>query len=208
MSKLGNLVGVLLLLALSSAAELAHAQSCPSGYAACDNGGCCKNSEQCCPNAAECCDSFTPYCCGDGTCAASPSECAGAAGPICSAYDLPCGPGCAPAGSDCCDTVGHYCGPQGICTSALTCIAGDAVSAALTAVPASVPGSGDAARSVSPLKDPPDGSARSCAFAAPGRSHAAERVPALLTTLAALILTSARRRQRRLESRPAPVSDR
>jgi hypothetical protein len=197
MSKLRKLVGVLAFLALSSAAELAHAQSCPSGYAACDNGGCCKSTEQCCPNAAECCDSFAPYCCGDGTCAASPSECGNPAGPTCSAYDIPCGPGCAPAGSACCDAVGHYCGPQGICTSALTCVAGDVVSAALTAVPASVPGNADAARSVSPLKDPPDGSARSCAFRAPARSGVDERVSAVLASLA-LVWAGVRQRRRRL----------
>jgi hypothetical protein len=196
MSKLRNSVGVVVFVALSSVAALAGAQSCPSGYGACDNGGCCKNSEQCCPNAAECCDSFTPYCCGDGTCAASPSECANPTEPTCSAYDIPCGPGCAPAGSDCCDSLGHYCATQGICTSALTCIAGTDVSAALTASPASVPGKADDARSVSPLKDPPDGSARSCAFRTP-RGLDAERLSGLGMALGALALTATRRRGRR-----------
>jgi len=205
MNELRNWMGVLVFVALAGWADLARAQSCPSGYGACDNGGCCKNSEQCCPNAAECCDSFTPYCCGDGTCAASPSECANPAQPTCSAYDIPCGPGCAPAGSDCCDAVGHYCGPQGICTLALTCIAGTAVSAASSALPASVPGKLDDAHSISPLKDPPDGSARSCAFRAPLPSCATQRLAALATALGGLGLTAARRRRSKLASTPSGI---
>jgi hypothetical protein len=170
---------------LSIAAHDALAQSCPDGYSACDNGACCKSSDQCCPNAAQCCDSFAPFCCGDGSCATSPGLCTGAAGQSCNTYEVPCGPGCAPPGSDCCDSTGHYCAIQGVCTSNTTCIAGTDVSAALLVTPVSVGKDGE--RSVSPLRDPPDGSARSCAFA-PARggsgrgraSSAAEMSAALL----------------------------
>jgi hypothetical protein len=42
----------LILLLLGGVSRPAQAQSCPSGYGACDNGSCCLNSEQCCPNLA------------------------------------------------------------------------------------------------------------------------------------------------------------
>jgi hypothetical protein len=179
-----SLARACLLLILVSTPRAALAQSCPNGYAACDNGVCCRSSDQCCPNSAECCDSFAPFCCGDGTCAVSPGQCAGAVGQSCNTYEVPCGAGCAPPGSDCCDSAGHYCAIQGVCTSNTTCIAGTEASAALLVTPVNA-----GARSVSPLRDPPDGSARSCALAQAfarrgsgdaGASSAAEMAAALL----------------------------
>lgn len=171
------------------AAAPAAAQSCPSGYAGCDNGGCCPNSAQCCPTLLEgCCDAATPFCCGDGTCAASPAECMGGRS-RCGDYDIPCGDGCAPAGSQCCDFAGHYCPPQGVCTSETTCIAGNAegdallvVSAAMTPAPV-VP-----ERASSPLRNPAAGTARSCALqGGTSRRPFAESLALLLLVGAALL---------------------
>lgn len=146
----------------------AAAQSCPSAYAACDNGGCCLSAEQCCPSMADgCCSAATPYCCGDGTCAARPSECASATRAICDGYDVPCGEGCAPAGSDCCDSAGHYCSPESRCTSETTCVRGDMPTLALlVAVPAREEEAARA-RSAAPFADPPDASDRSCSLQPP-----------------------------------------
>jgi len=183
------------LLLAALAAPSAHAQSCPSNYAACDNGGCCLASDQCCPTVEEgCCPGNTPFCCGDGSCAASPGDCATAGRNTCNGYDIPCGPGCAPAGSQCCDLAGHYCAPQGICTSETACIAGDQESPALS-VPASsspVPAA-TTERMSSPITNPANGTERSCAFAPSAPS------PFAAVSLAALLaLTCLRRRRRRI----------
>ncbi|HEU4577985.1 MAG TPA: hypothetical protein VFS67_07010 [Polyangiaceae bacterium] len=151
---------------LLAAAQPARAQSCPSNYAACDNGGCCLASDQCCPTIEEgCCPGHTPFCCGDGSCAASPGDCASAGRNTCNGYDIPCGPGCAPAGSQCCDLAGHYCAPQGVCTSEISCVAGEQVSPALQVLPSSSPEPAELERMPSPIANPPDGTDRSCAFA-------------------------------------------
>jgi MYXO-CTERM domain-containing protein len=159
----------LVLLLLGSASLPAHAQSCPSGYGACDNGGCCLNSAHCCTEIADgCCGASTPFCCGDGTCAASPSECGNASGMTCPGFDVPCGAGCVPAGSDCCDDQGHYCAPQSFCTSEIACLTGLDASDALLAEAMSVDAPpAEVARPISPLLDPPNGTARSCALSAP-----------------------------------------
>jgi hypothetical protein len=121
--------------------------------------------------AEGCCDSATPFCCGDGTCAASPAECGNIGRTSCGDYDIPCGEGCAPAGSQCCDFAGHYCPPQGVCTSETTCIAGTVEGEALlvVSVPVESPQPITPARAISPLRNPPDGTDRSCAIA-PGAS--------------------------------------
>jgi hypothetical protein len=186
------LAAVCLLLA-ATAAPSARAQSCPSNYAACDNGGCCLASDQCCPTVEEgCCPGNTPFCCGDGSCAASPGDCASAGRNTCNGYDIPCGSGCAPAGSQCCDLAGHYCAPQGVCTSETACIAGDQGSPALTVLPSSSPEPADTLdRMPSPIANPPNGTERSCAFAPAARSPF---TAVSLTSLLALI--SLRRRRR------------
>jgi hypothetical protein len=146
----------------------AEAQQCPGEYTACDNGGCCLSSEQCCPTQAEgCCSSSAPYCCGDGTCAATPSQCASAGRAACDGYDVPCGGGCAPAGSDCCDLAGHYCPPESMCTSDTTCVFGDmptlAREVAVTLRPDEVQGP----RLSPPFRDPEDATQRSCSLQRP-----------------------------------------
>jgi hypothetical protein len=175
----------------------AAAQSCPSGFAGCDNGGCCPSSAHCCPTLLEgCCDAATPFCCGDGTCAASPAECTGGRS-SCGDYDIPCGGGCAPAGSQCCDFAGHFCPPQGVCTSETTCIAGNAEGAALLVV--SVPETPEPEapeRASSPLRNPPDGTARSCALP-PGVPGARDPQPSALLALLALALLRRPLRQRK-----------
>lgn len=143
----------------------AEAQQCPTEYTSCDNGGCCLSSEQCCPTAAEgCCSSSTPYCCGDGTCAATPSQCASAGRAACDGYAVPCGGGCAPAGSDCCDLAGHYCPPESMCTSETTCVFGDmptlAREVAVTPRPDELPGP----RLAPPFRDPEEATERSCSL--------------------------------------------
>jgi len=156
------------LLALATWGLPARAQSCPGGYSACDNGGCCLSSDQCCPLLEDgCCAASTPFCCGDGTCAASPSECLNAGRNSCTGYDIPCGRGCAPAGSHCCDPLGgSYCPPQGICTSETTCRAGNEESVAQLVVTTSAsPAASSPDRPASPLVDPADGTERSCALA-------------------------------------------
>jgi hypothetical protein len=186
----------LALLALGSWSWPVRAQSCPGGYSSCDNGGCCLNSDQCCPLLEEgCCAASTPFCCGDGTCAASPSECANAGRNTCTGYDIPCGKGCAPAGSHCCDpSAGYYCPPQGICTSEIKCRAGDVESVAkLVASTAALPSASTPERNASPLLDPADGTERSCALAAAAPSAA---VPASAVSFA-LILAAAWARRRR-----------
>jgi hypothetical protein len=157
----------ILWIVLAAAATPAAAQSCPTEDAACDNGGCCLSAEQCCPALEDgCCSSSTPYCCGDGTCAATPSQCPLAGRVVCDGYDVPCGLGCAPAGSDCCDLVGHYCPPESMCTSDTTCVLGDMPTLAqLTA--SSLPSESEATASVSPpFRDPEDATDRSCSIAA------------------------------------------
>ncbi len=177
-------------LCLASAVPAA-AQSCPSGYAGCDNGGCCPSSAQCCPTLIEgCCDAATPFCCGDGTCAASPAGCTGGRS-SCGDYDIPCGDGCAPAGSQCCDFAGHYCPPQGVCTSETSCIAGNVESAALLVVsipPAPQPAAPE--RASSPLANPPDGTDRSCTLSRPPGARPASGLSWL--ALAALALLRCR----------------
>jgi len=153
-------------LAMFALAAPAAAQVCPDEYAACDNGGCCLSAEQCCPNIEDgCCNSSTPYCCGDGTCAATPSQCGSAGRSPCDGYDVACGGGCAPAGSDCCDLAGHYCAPETTCTSETTCVLGDTASLALVVAQPNAPGAGGAAAGLSPpFKDPEDATDRSCAL--------------------------------------------
>lgn len=189
--KLAPAIRALLALGLCSSlggVAPAFAQSCPGGYASCDNGGCCPNSAQCCPSLLEgCCDAATPFCCGDGTCAASPAGCTGGR-TSCGDYDVPCGDGCAPAGSQCCDLAGHFCPPQGICTSETSCVAGDVEGAALLVV--STPQARPAAaqeRASSPLRNPPDGTDRSCAFTRRTASSARAAWLALLLIAGAAI---------------------
>jgi hypothetical protein len=148
--------------ALAVSAASAAAQTCPDAYSTCDNGGCCLSAEQCCPSADDgCCSSATPYCCGDGTCAATPSQCQLAGRPQCDGYDVPCGAGCAPAGSDCCDAVGHYCPPESRCTSDTSCVLGDEPGIAELVALATTPGE-DAINVSPPFEDPEDATKRSC----------------------------------------------
>lgn len=188
---------VVLVLGWSTAAS---AQTCPSGYSACDNTGCCLSSEQCCPTLAEgCCASATPYCCGDGTCAATPSQCGAISRGGCDGYDVPCGNGCAPAGSDCCDIAGHYCPPESMCTSDTTCVRGSMPTIALQVeLPpeSSAPG---AQTVVPPYGDPGSATDRSCSL----RSGApvASREPLAWLVLAAG-LAGLRGRRSTSSSRP------
>ena len=183
-----------LLLAVLAGSAPARAQSCPSDYTACDNGGCCLSSEQCCPRAAEgCCSSSTPYCCGDGTCAATPSQCASAGRASCDGYDVPCGGGCAPAGSDCCDLVGHYCPPESMCTSETTCVFGDMPTLASQVAVVPQPDDDAAARPSPPFRDPEDATERSCSVSRPGRVGS-ERLSWLIVAAALLGSRRAARR--------------
>ncbi len=188
------LLAALCLLLAAALSPSARAQSCPSNYAACDNGGCCLASDQCCPTVEEgCCPGNTPFCCGDGSCAASPGDCASAGRNTCNGYDIPCGPGCAPAGSQCCDLAGHYCAPQGVCTSETACVAGDQTSPALLVLASSSPEpAGTTERMSSPITDPANGTERSCAFAPP--STPSPLAPLSLSSLLALTLLRRRRR--------------
>ena len=196
-------LGAIALLALASWSLPVRAQSCPSAYAACDNGGCCLGTDQCCPKLEDgCCAASTPFCCGDGTCAASPPECANAGRNTCTGYDIPCGRGCAPAGSHCCDPIaGYYCPPQGICTSPTQCRAGDDESPAkLVVSTAAAPPASTPEPKSSPLADPANGVERSCALsvrAAAARS-AASGVPsrALPFGVLSLIVAAAWARRR------------
>jgi hypothetical protein len=170
----------------------AAGQSCPTEYAACDNGGCCLSAEQCCPTMEDgCCSSATPYCCGNGTCAATPSQCELDGRSECDGYDVPCGGGCAPAGSDCCDRVGHYCPPESMCTSDTSCVFGDMPRLALEVAVASLPDGVSAPGLSPPFEDPPDATDRSCSLAAPALGRPA--LPWLLL-LAAAGLSLRRRR--------------
>jgi hypothetical protein len=146
----------------------AEAQQCPSEYTACDNGGCCLSSEQCCPTKAEgCCSSSAPYCCGDGSCAATPSQCASAGRATCDGYDVPCGGGCAPAGSDCCDLAGHYCPPESMCTSETTCVFGDMPTLAREVAVIVRPDAAQGPGLAPPFRDPEDATQRSCSLQRP-----------------------------------------
>lgn len=160
--------GIVVTLSLALGAWVAPAagQTCPFEYAACDNGGCCLSSEQCCPRMEDgCCSSATPYCCGNGTCAATPSQCELGGRIECDGYDVPCGGGCAPAGSDCCDLVGHYCPPESMCTSDTSCVFGDMARLALQVALVSAPDAPGAATLYPPFEDPPDATERSCDLA-------------------------------------------
>jgi hypothetical protein len=178
--------------ALGAYVAPAAAQSCPSEYAACDNGGCCLSAEQCCPSLDDgCCSSATPYCCGDGTCAATPSDCELPGRAECDGYAVPCGGGCAPAGSDCCDLVGHYCPPESMCTSDTTCVRGDTPALASEVAVASQPdGTNGPATVEPPFKDPKDATDRSCSIVAP----AFESTPEPWLWLIAAAALSIRRR--------------
>jgi hypothetical protein len=181
-----SLAAACLALAVAWSAS-AQAQSCPSSYAACDNGGCCLASDQCCPSLAEgCCPPHAPYCCGDGSCAAAPSKCGNLPRNTCPDYEVPCGEGCAPAGSQCCDLAGHYCRPQGICSSETTCLAGDDTLPADQVIVVPPPAQqASTQRTSSPLLDPPAGTARSCALGlARGQGGAAAGALLLLALFA------------------------
>lgn len=191
MSKFRSWSGAVLAIAAVAVASPALAQSCPNEYSACDNGGCCLSSEQCCPGIEEgCCNSSTPFCCGDGTCAATPSQCASAGRTACDGYDVPCGGGCAPAGSDCCDLAGHYCGPEMMCTSETTCVRGNEASLALVVAVPSEPDVEAATGVAPPFADPADASDRSCSLARPARIDVANTAW-LLTLLAAAAMRRA-----------------
>lgn len=199
----------LVLLSLGGVSRSAQAQSCPSGYGACDNGSCCLNSEQCCPNIAEgCCPAHTPFCCGDGTCASSPSECGNASSVTCPGFDVPCGLGCISAGSECCDDEGHYCAPQSICSGG-ACLTGldSSPSRLVEPKPENEPSSAPARR-ISPILDPPDGTARSCALSPLGASGSvtsngvASNAVASGWLLAAGVVLAGMRRRSQLGSRP------
>jgi hypothetical protein len=172
----------------------AHAQSCPTQYTACDNGGCCLSSEQCCPGIEDgCCSSATPFCCPGGGCAATPSQCVTSTRTACDGYDVPCGNGCAPAGSDCCDLTGHYCGPESMCTSDTSCVLGDMPSLALQVEPVPRPEAKPSGPDLDPpYSNPPEASDRSCAMGSGGSSGA---LVGLTTALGAAYF--ARRRTRR-----------
>jgi hypothetical protein len=151
--------------ALLVAADPAYAQlACPADYAACDTGGCCLSSEKCCPSVTDgCCSPYVPYCCGNGTCAASPSECMNAGQARCADYQIPCGSGCAPPGSDCCDEAGHYCPPTMTCESETTCLLGLMEEPVLLVTPAAAPVQpGVPTAPPSPFTDPPNARSRSC----------------------------------------------
>jgi MYXO-CTERM domain-containing protein len=186
------------LIPLSSVVSLilplrADAQECPSEYTACDNGGCCLSSEQCCPTKAEgCCSSSAPYCCGDGTCAATPSQCASTGRAACDGYDVPCGGGCAPAGSDCCDLAGHYCPPESMCTSETTCVFGNMPTLAREVAVALRPDELQGPRLSPPFRDPEDATQRSCSVQPPGAGE-----PARLSWLALAAALLVRRRTSR-----------
>lgn len=166
MSMLAFRILVLVGVAFGAWGSPAYAQSCPSEFSACDNGGCCLSSEQCCPTAAEgCCSSSAPYCCGDGTCAVAPSACNSGAVTACEGYEVPCGEGCAPAGADCCDGVGHYCPATAMCSSETTCLSGDvsALARSVVVVPRAETEPDPAL--AAPFRDPSNASERSCALA-------------------------------------------
>jgi hypothetical protein len=172
----------------------AAAQSCPSEYAACDNGGCCLSAEQCCPTLDDgCCSTATPYCCGDGTCAATPSQCEFQGRSECDGYDVPCGAGCAPAGSDCCDLIGHYCPPESMCTSDTTCVLGDMPRLAREVAASTPEGTNAPTRLAPPFKDPEDATDRSCSIVVP--AFGGTRMP-WLWLIAAASLSSRRRPQK------------
>lgn len=189
-------LGMLVMAAGALAATPAGAQQCPAAYTACDNGACCLASEQCCPTAAEgCCPAYAPYCCGNGTCAAAPAQCGAAGQAACEDYEVPCGSGCAPAGSDCCSAEGHYCAPETRCTSETSCVRGDTEADVFLTVPesmASPPERGPR----SPLSDPPDATARSCALGGvpPGARGGAGRGQA--AALVAVLALAARQWRR------------
>ncbi len=185
-----------LAVAASSWSLTSAAQTCPSTYSACDNGGCCLSTEQCCPTLAEgCCSSATPFCCGDGTCAATPSQCNTLSRDAeCDGYAVPCGGGCAPAGSDCCDSAGHYCPPESMCTSDTTCVLGDTPTLAREVAVASEPEAAAEAPFSAPFADPPTATERSCRVAAPGALRGST---GWLLLLAGAALLRARQRVRR-----------
>ncbi len=182
---------VLICVGVAAWAPSASAQSCPSEFSSCDNGGCCLSSEQCCPTAVQgCCSSAAPYCCGDGTCAVAPSACNSGLVTPCEGYEVPCGEGCAPAGADCCDGAGHYCGATSMCSSETTCISGDVTSLARLVV-----GRTDMEREpalLPPFRDPSNASSRSCALDARGAASTAR------WALVSLLIGLALRRRRGL----------
>jgi hypothetical protein len=180
--------GILLLgvLGLGTWAEPGRSQVCPSQYSACDNGGCCPSAGQCCELAEDgCCGSATPYCCADGRCAASPGLCGGSGVPVCPGYAVPCGNGCAPAGSDCCGD-GNYCDPETKCESPTTCVVGTMITPTAVVTPTDIPEPGEGL--ISPIADPEEATARSCAISGPLSGSGQGSAPVFL---AALVATSA-----------------
>jgi hypothetical protein len=182
-----NCIGMLLVgLGIGvTAGGLAYAQTCAPNQALCPGGACCSVPALCCPSATGgCCGEDTPYCCGNGTCAVTPSYCPGesSGGSACAGYDVPCGAVCIPAGADCCDT-NHYCSPTTTCASPTTCTNDTgAPPTKANVIPSLAPSS--------PLDDPPDAAARSCA------AGYGEPAPRLAMYAAAGVFALARRRRR------------
>ena len=192
-SSLGGLFSLGMVLVAIALPTRAEAQQCPADYTACDNTGCCLSSEQCCPTKAEgCCSSSAPYCCGDGSCAATPSQCASAGRATCDGYDVPCGGGCAPAGSDCCDLAGHYCPPESMCTSETTCVLGVTPTLAREVAVIVRPDELERPRVAPPFRDPEDATQRSCGLQRPMAGE-----PSKLSWLALVVVLLCGRRTSR-----------
>jgi hypothetical protein len=157
--KIGLLMAVL---GLGAAVDgPARAQTCAPNEKLCAGGACCA-AGLCCPTTVTgCCDEGAPYCCGDGTCAVTPSACAGASSGTnvgCAGYDLPCGAGCIPAGADCCDG-NHYCPPTTVCASPSVTMCTNRTSEPVTeAYLVTLP------EPLSPLDAPANATSRSCAL--------------------------------------------
>jgi len=171
---------------------LAHAQTCAPNEVQCLGGACCSLPALCCPSATGgCCGEGTPYCCGNGTCAVTPCSCPGesSGASACAGYDVPCGAACIPAGADCCD-ANHYCPPTTTCASPTTCTNGTGSPPTKANVIPPPPSS--------PLDDPSDAAARSCATS---YGQPTPR-PAMYAASGVLALFRWRRRHRISDDRP------
>lgn len=124
MTRLSHLI-VVVLGWLSAAASSVHAIECPALQNACGSDVCCAVHDICCSaGRGACCPVSTPYCCGDGTCAVTPTACGSESEPLCPEYQISCGGLCIEAGSDCCNDDGDYCPPTQICTEDACTVAG------------------------------------------------------------------------------------